>query len=62
MSDSRVADEPCPICQGNGTRGQMRDGNVMAATDCGACGGTGCLPVFDDAAFERAKDIAAYGE
>lgn len=53
--------EPCPICQGSGTRGQMQGGNRMAVIECEVCGGDGSLPVFDDVAFERAKDESRYG-
>lgn len=35
-------DPPCPICQGNGTRGQMH-GVAMAVIDCEVCQGSGHL-------------------
>lgn len=50
--DASAATDPCPICQGNGTRGQMLDANRMAVIECEVCGGTGHLPAFDAEAFE----------
>lgn len=43
MADSKTTPEPCPICQGTGTRGQMT-GERMAVVDCEPCEGTGRQP------------------
>lgn len=57
----QTAGETCPICDGSGMSDPMLPATDPANEPCSACGGDGVLPVFDEAAFERAKDESRYG-